>query len=67
MTRELHGTLSAAILAADPGRLWSWAVEHGLAEGAGRDDFADDEMRDMLLKYLDALNAEEADAMRRAV
>lgn len=67
MSPEIYEDLSAVILAADVARLWSWAVREGLAEGAERDDVADDEIRDMLLDYSAALTAPEAEAMRRAV
>lgn len=67
MTPDTYEDLSAVILAADLERLWSWVVAEGLAEGAERDEFVDDEIRDMCLDYLDALTDAEAEAMRRAV
>lgn len=67
MTPATYENLSAAILAADLERLWSWAVAEGLAEGAERNDFSELEIRDMLLDYSAALTADEAEAMRRAV
>lgn len=67
MAPEIYESLSAIVLAADLERLWPWAEAEGLCEGAERSDFTDNEIRDMCIDYLDALSADEAEAVRGAV
>jgi hypothetical protein len=67
MSPAIYESLSAAILAADLYRLWTWAEREGLCEGTERGELTGDEIRDMLLDWSAALRADEAEAMLRAL